>query len=171
MAKQIITMKIDFYSAKLTNWNEITVVAFSSKPNEKLYFELFENEKRIQNISIKITSLQGLNHISLKLEKDVVLGNDYVVQSNVFGLIHVDMSLATSFSDFDDRYSYDGDDLGPIYQKEKTTFAIWAPLASSVLLKYKSKSGAFCYEEMNRTKRGVFRHTLNGDNEIGRAHV
>jgi len=46
--------------------------------------------------------------------------------------------------EFNDQYYYDGDDLGAIYTKEKTTFRVWSPIATKVTLflydkGYKSK--------------------------------
>ncbi|MFD1739284.1 type I pullulanase [Bacillus salitolerans] len=36
--------------------------------------------------------------------------------------------------EFDEKYAYDGDDLGANYQPDHTTFKVWAPSASSVTL-------------------------------------
>lgn len=36
------------------------------------------------------------------------------------------------FSEIDEKYAYNGDDLGAVYSKEKTVFKLWAPLAESV---------------------------------------
>jgi pullulanase len=36
------------------------------------------------------------------------------------------------FSDIDAKYTYNGDDLGAVYAKDKTVFKVWAPLAENV---------------------------------------
>ena len=44
----------------------------------------------------------------------------------------VRMPIWYSTSDFEDKYTYTGDDLGAVWTAEKTTFKVWAPTASSV---------------------------------------
>ena len=44
-----------------------------------------------------------------------------------------------STQQFEQQYTYTGNDLGAIYQKEKTSFRVWAPTANNVTLRlYKS---------------------------------
>lgn len=52
-------------------------------------------------------------------------GNDY----------KVNMPIIYSTKEFEDKYTYTGDDLGYIYSKEKTAFRVWAPTAEEVSLK------------------------------------
>ena len=40
-----------------------------------------------------------------------------------------------STKEFEEKYTYDGDDLGATYTKEKTTLKVWAPLAQSVTVR------------------------------------
>ena len=40
----------------------------------------------------------------------------------------------SELDDFDELFYYDGK-LGPLYQKEKTTFKVWAPTALEVMVK------------------------------------
>jgi len=66
---------------------------------------------------------------------------------------------------FDTKFAYDGA-LGAIWQKDKTTFKIWAPLATSVVLNlYKSGNGdkAFKTVDLEEGERGVFSTELKGD--------
>lgn len=36
--------------------------------------------------------------------------------------------------EFEEKYTYAGNDLGAVYEKEKTTFKVWAPTAEKVML-------------------------------------
>ena len=45
----------------------------------------------------------------------------------------VDTKIFTT-TEFNEQYFYDGDDLGSIYSKDKTTFRVWSPLATKVTL-------------------------------------
>lgn len=76
---------------------------------------------------------------------------------------------ATSYgSDFDNKYAYDGE-LGCIYSKESTTFKVWAPTASKVVLvRYKEGDGNNKIEELPMTggtqsDKGVWSCTVQGD--------
>ncbi len=70
------------------------------------------------------------------------------------------------FEDIDEKYRYEGNDLGANYTKENTIFKVWSPLAdeASVLLYRK------CMDEkpyrrlpMRKNKQGVWEKTAYGD--------
>ena len=66
------------------------------------------------------------------------------------------------FADFDERFAYQGNDLGAIYKKDATTFAVWAPLAEFVSLKLISPNGEEKILQMLREDRGVYRLKVPG---------
>lgn len=77
---------------------------------------------------------------------------------------------ATSYTgDFDSKYAYNGDDLGCNYTKEATTFKVWAPTASKVVLtRYKTGDGGDKIEEVamkggTQADKGVWSCTVDGD--------
>ncbi len=60
------------------------------------------------------------------------------------------------------EYTYDGDDLGPVISGSATTFKVWAPTASKVVLNlFAAGNGgdAFAQVEMTRGEKGVWSHT------------
>ena len=66
----------------------------------------------------------------------------------------------SELDDFDELFYYDGK-LGPLYQKEKTTFKVWAPTALEVMVKVgneayqmerKEKATAFVEKMMKEEK-------------------
>ena len=54
---------------------------------------------------------------------------------------------------FDEKYYYDGNDLGSNYHKEHTTFKLWAPIASDVKLHYEMDNQEY---EVTMYRKGVF---------------
>ena len=51
----------------------------------------------------------------------------------------ITMPVAYSSAEFENKYTYEGDDLGATWTKDKTTFKVWAPTADKVEVKlYKS---------------------------------
>ncbi len=70
------------------------------------------------------------------------------------------------FNDVDEKYAYDGDDLGAVYSKEKTVFKVWSPLArEATVLLYKSCTDEKPYRKMPMTKDrcGVWCKEAHGD--------
>ena len=63
----------------------------------------------------------------------------------------------SELDDFDELFYYDGK-LGPLYQKEKTTFKVWAPTALEVMVKVGNEA-----YQMERKEKGVFEVTIQGD--------
>ena len=74
-------------------------------------------------------------------------------------------------SRFAQHYTYDGDDLGMTYSKEKTTFKVWSPISANVILniyntgKPKSLGGSDIGTPapMYYTGHGVWELTVKGD--------
>ncbi|MDE7477264.1 MAG: type I pullulanase [Lachnospiraceae bacterium] len=67
---------------------------------------------------------------------------------------------------FDEAFTYDGDDLGATYTKEKTGFKVWAPTASGVTLNlYEQGEGANLTETLSMTlgDKGVWSCEKQGD--------
>lgn len=62
---------------------------------------------------------------------------------------------------FDDLYAYDGNDLVATYKPEKTTFKVWAPTATKVLLKLiHPKTKEETIYAMVREQKGVWTYTV-----------
>ena len=70
------------------------------------------------------------------------------------------------FSDIDEKYAYNGDDLGAVYSKEKTVFKLWAPLAEKVIVHlYHTCTDEKPYRNlpMQKGKDGVWEKEVFGD--------
>jgi pullulanase len=160
-------MKDTFSAARLVANDLIRLVIFSSVPYERIEATLFEDRKsKIKLVPTRLNTTSNLWIADFHLSEDLELGHSYALLVPSFGLIPLDVTEATSFPDFDKKYSYDGTDLGVIYDPKATSFALWAPLASTVLLKI-TKKGANVPEHflMRRSEKGVYRLTLKGDYE------
>lgn len=70
------------------------------------------------------------------------------------------------FAEIDEKYRYDGDDLGAVYSKSNTVFKVWSPLAedAAVLLYHKcTDEKPFRHMPMKKSKEGVWTKVANGD--------
>ena len=99
------------------------------------------------------------------LKEPLELGRTYTIAKEGYGEKTVMMSGVFSTKAFENAYHYDGE-LGAIYEKEKTTFRVWAPTATSVMLNlFTAGNDVDAYEtvEMESSGQGVWEYVLTGD--------
>lgn len=80
--------------------------------------------------------------------------------------IAVKMPEYFSSKEFEDEYTYDGNDLGATYTKEKTAFRVWAPTANKIELNiYDAGNGgkATSVVEMTSDVKGTWVASVAGD--------
>lgn len=80
--------------------------------------------------------------------------------------INVKMPEYFSSKEFEDMYTYDGDDLGATYTKEKTSFRVWAPTADQLYLNlYEAGNGGEAADPiiMEKDVKGTWVASVDGD--------
>ena len=154
-----------YLKAKLMSWRKISVVLFTDIPRpENIKVVIYKNDRILKKESIsRLNSMNRVYVFDISLEEDYELGCSYRLLLETFPIVNIDISDVVDFPDFDERYAYDGDDLGAIYQKDFTTFAVWAPLAESLFLRLISPNGETILEPMERTEKGVYRLKVPGN--------
>ena len=157
-------MKDSFIKFNLIDLNRVKCMVFTSIPRTRdLKFTLFkEGETPIKLNVIKSSSVNYNNIFELALPAPFEFGKEYNINLLNFSTQPVDVSLAPTFKEFDSLFNYSGNDLGATYYPEHTDFALWAPLASRVILKIE-KNDEFTYHVMKRSDKGVYRLRLDGD--------
>ncbi len=143
----------------------IDVMVFSSAQfDNSLAFQLFIDGKRVYSPTIiRRTANKDIYLFRLELKEPYDFSKRYYLSLYNFPMQIVDVSNAIDFKEFDTMFTYLGDDLGAIYNKNETSFAVWAPLSPSVSLKIENENHQFDEIPMIRGDRGVFRLTLKGD--------
>ena len=155
---------IKYLKAKLISWRKINIVLFTDIPRpNSVTLTLYKNDKiyKVDKIS-KFHSVNQLYLFDILLNEDYELGASYRLLLESFPMTNIDISDVVDFPDFDDRYAYNGDDLGSIYSKNETKFAVWAPLAESLYLKLIDLDGKENLLPMKRDG-SVYRLTVSGD--------
>lgn len=155
------------FSAHLVSPRVIRVVLYSDKYHyEQSKVTIFDdNDKLIPLLGITKTQQYKVTIYELTLEQPFILGQNYKIYLQNFGQVPLNVSEATTFPNFDKDYYYEGE-LGPIYSPKETTFRLWAPLASRVILKYYLPNNKnFLYRKLKRGERGVYEYTLEGDQD------
>ena len=154
-----------YIRAKLVSWRKINVIIFTDIPRpESFKVVVYKNDQVIKKVTIsKLTSINIVYFFDISLDEDYELGSSYRLLIGSLPFNTVDTSSVVDFPDFDERYAYDGDDLGAIYSKEETNFAVWAPLAEFVDLKLFTLDGETKILPMIRSDNGVYRLKVSGD--------
>ena len=154
-----------YIRAKLISWRKINVIVFTDIPRpESFKVTIYKNDQAIKKVTIsKLTSINIVYFFDVTLDEDYELGVSYRLLIGSLPFDTVDTSGVVDFPDFDDRYAYEGNDLGAIYDKDETNFAVWAPLAEFVDLKLFEPNGETKILPMTRTDKGVYRIKVKGD--------
>ena len=123
------------------------------------------NEYPIASI-VSTGSSEVSSTFNINLQSALDLGNSYKVVSETYGETSIAFSAVFSTEEFEEAYTYEGDDLGAVWTADSTTFKVWAPVASKVVLNlYKDgKDGdAYSTVEMTKGEKGVWSVTQAGD--------
>ena len=160
-------MKDTYLNVKLIEPDLIRLVVFSSLPWERIEPVLVVDGVAGNKMTpTRLNTLSSLAIADFRLEKPLELGHSYFLRMPQYGFVALDVTEATGFPGFDEKFFYAGDDLGFVYSKKKTRFALWAPLASKVVLSYRDQGEKeFRPLVLTRGEKGVFRGEIAGDHE------
>ena len=149
------------------NGKGLIKVQLSSEPDYTVDEKTFSISGKDGTIAVtQVVKMQATYY--LYLEKTLELDQAFSInfEGNSYG---VTMPDYYSTKEFEEKYTYTGNDLGATYTKEKTTLRLWAPLAVSVQV-YLYTNGnpaeqAEPVEKVNMTAdvNGTWVATLNGD--------
>ena len=158
-------MKDTYVNAKLVSPDLLRLVVFSSLPWEKVTPVLYQDGIPGKKLTaLRTNSLSSIAIIDYRLDGPLELGHSYFLVMPQYGAIPVDVTEATTFPGFDQKFFYPGNDLGATCTKTHTDFAIWAPLASAVAVCYRlDPSEPFTTIACTRCDHGVYRAYAKGD--------
>lgn len=124
--------------------------------SSQFYIKNIENDELIplNGDSLNNSSQDGFQEYVF--HTNFTMGKVYKVV-DAYGLsCYLDFSKLSMCEEFDELYFYDHNDLGNQYTKEKTTFKVWAPLATGVILKVMKWNRETELFPMKRQKKGVY---------------
>ncbi len=121
---------------------------------------------RLGDRELEIKSISSLNKESIngliEVGETLDIGKVYTVEIEGFGEMPVVPTKVFDSPEFIENYTYDGDDLGSYIHGDTTTFKVWAPTASRVVLNlYQSGHEGEAYKNVDMVlgERGVWSHT------------
>ena len=152
-----LTMAKKFSLAEITDFRKIRYTVTPATTITKNMVKVYEGDREIE------VSKMGSGRI-IELAEDIDLSKTYRVEISGFGSKNaIPISIFDSKA-FIENYTYDGDDLGAVINGDSTTFKVWAPTASKVVLNlFESGHEGAAYEsvEMTKGERGVWSHTAS----------
>ncbi len=122
---------------------------------------VYDGDRRLE-----IESLSSLNNEvvmgTIRLKEDLDISKNYDVEIEGYARKTAIPTGIFDSLDFIENQTYDGDDLGAVLHGGETTFKVWAPTASRVVLNlYEAGDGgeAFLSVDMEQGEKGVWSST------------
>lgn len=158
----------------------ISEAYFSETTSKEIYVLLSRAPKDTVSLTtqLKVTDEEGIEYaiasaesedgrnVLLILEEELELSKAYDISMEGYEGTTISMNKIIGSSYFDEAFTYNGDDLGASYTKEKTDFKVWAPTASEVSLNlYEQGDGDNLIETIPMTlgEKGVWSCEKQGD--------
>lgn len=127
-------------------------------------FQVYEDG---QEIPVRhVTARRGNRDFVISLVDDMKPGCAYMVYKPGYRLGYVDYGMIYDTPEFEQLFTYEGDDLGANWSKDCTVFKAWAPTASAMFLNlYNSGTDSTFREsiEMKKEDKGVWTVRVPGD--------
>jgi pullulanase len=105
---------------------------------------------------------EGNVRYDLTAPADMKFGTEYYLREIHGLMVPLQFRGIVQTKRFNELFEYDGDDLGAVYHRRHTDFALWAPTASAVSLMVYSRGWTHAYA-MARSEKGVWRMSVIGD--------
>ncbi|MBQ5446242.1 MAG: type I pullulanase [Lachnospiraceae bacterium] len=157
-------------SASTEDLTNISIKAGSSLPAGADLQTFFKVKDTVGNTYVDISNVKddGSNGFTITTATPLDAMGSYQVEYGDGMSFMIGMPDVYVSKDFEDAYTYNGDDLGATWSADSTTFKVWAPLASDVSVNlYKSGNpGADDLIQsipMNLDKNGTWVLKVDGD--------
>ncbi|WP_147532661.1 type I pullulanase [Bacillus marasmi] len=156
------------FSAYLDEMHVITILLPKSYHNGiSHYFYLIEDGVRQELTISEIISLGTNIKYVCRIKNDVRFGEVSWVVDEHDGITDLQIGSVIRTPEFDERFYYDGNDLGVIFSSSKISLKLWAPTATAVRVKLVSPDQLTSEEYLlNRNKKGVWFIERKGDYEL-----
>lgn len=155
------------FDAYLDEMNKITILLPHAYGTSRA-FRLQEGSNVKELPIVHTIALPDATKYECFIEEPLDVGKYYTVRDERNEETDLQIGAVIRTVVFDEKYYYEGTDLGAVYKKEETIFKVWAPTARLAKVRiYKSDKEYIDYE-MYREENGVWIHTLQGDHDGAR---
>ncbi|WP_421380617.1 type I pullulanase [Bacillus salacetis] len=152
------------FFAYLDKMRTITILLPHSyyEGQSSVFFIKEENNEKTPLAIQETHPLQGQNKYICSLEFEPKLDRTYYIEDEHGTITDLQIGAVIRTPEFDEKYYYDGSDLGVTLKDDETIFKVWAPTATKVKVKITDpQMKSLKQYEMNRGEKGVWSFTLN----------
>lgn len=155
------------FEAYLDEMNKITILLPHTYGTSRTFF--MQEGNHVWELKVaQIISLADVTKYECYIEYPLDVGKYYSVRDERNEETDLQIGAVIRTAVFDEKYYYDGSDLGACYRKEKTTFKMWAPTARLAKVRIYKNDKEYTDYEMQREENGVWSRILQGDFELAR---
>lgn len=158
--------KTNYFMAYLDDVNKVNVYlsmdSYGGK-SDRFYIEREEDHYQIPLKIVHETIDKGYHKYECEFQDEFVFGKSYVVFHQYARSTPLICAGVVKTSAFDEKFYYEGNDLGCVYTRRRTTFKLWAPTAYRVWL-HLEHNGHTRMLEMQRDGKGVY--SVGVDNNL-----
>ena len=154
--------RLEIKMAGMTDFNK---VQFNINPKAK-FTDISQFKLICDGQEVAITKVTGLNTkidtATITTADDMQINKIYTLEIEGYGSRNVVPTRVFDKTEFKDNYLYDGDDLGATSDGSNTTFKVWAPTATEVILNlFTSGNEGSAYKSVAMTpgEKGVWSKT------------
>ena len=152
----------DYFEAYIDGYDKV-VVYMSKQSYEGKSSRFFLKDSKDQIIELKIRSIEDTQNnyrkYVLEIEDELTIGEEYYVYHEHARKTIAEYSYIVKSDRFDEEFYYDGNDLGTMYSRRHTSFALWAPTAFRIVLELKRNNGICEAFELKRGEKGVLAYS------------
>ena len=123
--------------------------------------KVYDGEEELTVVNISTLGKEATTGI-IEVDEELDLSKTYTIMIEGYGEKPVVPTKVFDSEYFKENYLYDGNDLGAVINGDNTTFKVWAPTASKVVLNLFNKGhegNAYKTVEMVKGEKGVWSHT------------
>ncbi|MFP7299457.1 type I pullulanase [Neobacillus niacini] len=131
-------------------------------------FSILDESHNVTTLQIlKKQQIENFNKYICQLSEEISLGHPYWIIDEHGGKTDLQIGAVIRTARFDDRFFYDGDDLGVSIKDQQTQFKLWAPTAIQVKLKLRKPNSTFSeIIKMRREDKGVWSAVVLSDLDL-----
>jgi pullulanase len=145
---------LDFHNIQYNITPKATITKYSQ-------VKVYDGDNELTVLSITNMGKAATTGI-IEIEETLDISKNYRVVIEDYGEKSVVPTKIFDSPYFIENFTYDGNDLGAVINGDSTTFKVWAPTASKVVLNlFKEGNGGSAYKSVDMTKseRGVWSYT------------
>lgn len=157
------------FQAYLDEMNIITILLpLSYHHGSSSTFSISDETQKVTTLQIiKKQQIENNNKYICRLAEEISFGHPYWIIDEYGGKTDLQIGAVIRTESFDERFFYDGNDLGVSFVENQTQFKLWSPTAAQVKLKLRKPNSTFSeIIKMRREEKGVWSVLVHSDLEL-----